>query len=481
MRFRLPCDCLQCLNPQLSAAIAAVVVTFLRETYAPVLLRKKVQRCAREHLQAIDNVQASDAEQLQYLTQHRANVGLLAYPSGQQHRPVMSSTSPARHAKAFFRFAVRQLTPSDELRKKTGLALSRPFRLLFTNPICAIFSLYMGYIYGIIFIFLTQHPLLFQRREPTEDPPPQRLPTYGWNAGMASLTYLGLGLGFLVAALINVLLQDSIYARLVLSRGRIGWILFCDRAIISAETQRRQQEQQAIRQVQEDKGADVDHRGEFTDARPISQGGCGAASSMLTSVDEKQQQQLEACPMQSAATPGTNLEAADRLVKQQGSLNAVQALSANHTLGTASSTARPPPSAATGRPEFRLPLCLIGMIILPCGLLVFGWTAHARTHFMLPLLGSFLVGMGSILPFQAILVYLVDAFTPYSASATACAVLVRCILAAVFPLFSERLFVALGFGWGSSLLALISCFAIPVPVFLYSKGEQLRNRFRFEG
>ena len=100
---------------------------------------------------------------------------------------------------------------------------------------------------------------------------------------------------------------------------------------------------------------------------------------------------------------------------------------------------------------------------------------------MLPLLGSFLVGVGSILPFQAILVYLVDAFIPFSASATACAVLVRCILAAIFPLFSEKMFVALGFGWGSTLLALVSMLAIPVPIILFWRGERLRERYRFKG
>ncbi|PWN31324.1 MFS general substrate transporter [Meira miltonrushii] len=373
----------------LSAVIAIIVTLFLKETFAPVLLRKKIQRLAKEHLRSIENLQPTAIQHVDQLEQHRRTL-----------------------LKRF----IAIFLPSPELRKRTRLAMSRPFRLLFGNPICAIFSLYMGFIYGIIFLFLTQHPLLFQRHDLDEDPASRNLPSYGFSPGLASLTYLGLGLGFLVAASVNVLLQDSIYARLVLNRGRIGWVLFKDREEIVRRAQRRQMEEESNAE-KNDEHSTIDVEGQ----RPA-------------------------------------------LV--EGNFTHDQSATSNQT---------------DGRPEFRLPLCLVGMIILPLGLFVFGWTATAKTHFMLPLLGSFLVGVGSILPFQAILVYLVDAFIPFSASATACAVLVRCILAAVFPLFSEKMFVALGFGWGSTLLALVSMLAIPVPIILFWRGEQLRERFKFKG
>ena len=134
-----------------------------------------------------------------------------------------------------------------------------------------------------------------------------------------------------------------------------------------------------------------------------------------------------------------------------------------------------------GRPEFRLPLCFIGMLILPCGLVLFGWSAANQTHWMVPLIGSFLVGYATILCFQTILVYLVDAFVPYSASATACAVLVRSILAAAFPLCAEYMLEDLGYGWSCTLLAGLSAVGLPVPLVLYRYGEGLRKRYKFKG
>lgn len=377
-----------------------------------MLLRRKVEKLARQHLEDVRQLAPTDDHEREVWQVHCLEVQRLVEPP----RSVGVDRFPARFSKM-----LNVVLPSAELLVKLKLAFSRPFRLLFGNPICAIFSLYMGYIYGIIFLFITQHPLLFARREDPDDPSPQRLPTYGWREGVASLTYLGLGLGFIAAALINILLQDSIYARLVLSKGKLGWFLFRDRTYIAAHVGLDKEL---------DKEAKLEHGG-----TPIQLGAASAGGSRTM----------------------------DRV------LNTIAA---------------PPtlqPSLSKGRPEYRLPLCLLGMIILPCGLFLFGWTASSRTHFILPLMGSFLVGMGSILPFQSILVYLVDAFIPYSASATACAVLVRCILAAVFPLFSQQLFVAVGYGWGSTILALVSLIAIPLPILLYLHGEALRTRFKFQG
>jgi len=463
----------------LSAAIAIIVALFLRETFAPVLLRKKIQRLAKEHLRSIENLQPTDIQHVDQLEQHRRAIEKIAEISPKQESRLNSNNAPTTivyRASQLFKRIISIFLPSPELRKRTRLAMSRPFRLLFGNPICAIFSIYMGFIYGIIFLFLTQHPLLFQRRDIDEDPAPQRLPTYGFSPGLASLTYLGLGLGFLVAASVNVILQDSIYARLVLNHGRLGWVLFKDREVIVAQRRKREMEDQARAEKNEEHSV-VDIEGQ------------GSSSLMERNTNHNQSAQS---PIDNEQNTTQNLSPSEKggtcTIVQQGLAPIITKAVTDTTSGalpTLSSAKTVKPSAAAsvpkGRPEYRLPLCLVGMIILPIGLCVFGWTAAAKTHFMLPLLGSFLVGVGSILPFQAILVYLVDAFIPYSASATACAVLVRCVLAAVFPLFSEKMFVAIGFGWGSTLLALVSMLAIPVPIFLFWRGEQLRERFRFKG
>lgn len=439
----------------LSGSITVVIGIFLRETYGPVLLQKKVQRLARGHLAAIDaSTTAGAGAMTEAQQQHRAAVHRIAHPNETPTTSTINSTPasdfPRRRHHRFGRLCLRLcllLFPSKVFRAKLKMALKRPFRLLFTNPICAIFSLYMGFLYGIIFIFITQHPLLYKRRTEPDDPPPQKLPTYDWDPGNTSLTYLGLGLGFLVAAAINVVLQDLIYTRLTLNHGCLDRALFFshDEDILKHAAQRADREKSLSDPLEQDQ--DVEAAG-TTDTQIVASSASTEPKDIGTATGRlpPTTQHAQPVPLALAGAPSMGI-----------------------------------PVPMKGRPEFRLPLCLVGMIILPCGLLVFGWTATKHTHWAVPLVGSFLVGVGSILPFQVILVYLVDAFIPFSASATACAVLVRCILAAAFPLFSKSLFVGLGFGWGSSLLALVAALAIPIPIVLWWRGEALRTRFKFEG
>ncbi len=39
----------------------------------------------------------------------------------------------------------------------------------------------------------------------------------------------------------------------------------------------------------------------------------------------------------------------------------------------------------------------------------------------------------------------------------------------------------LGWGWGSTLLALLAALAIPAPLVMFKYGQRLRERFKFEG
>ena len=59
-----------------------------------------------------------------------------------------------------------------------------------------------------------------------------------------------------------------------------------------------------------------------------------------------------------------------------------------------------------------------GTILLPIGLLITGWTARANIHWIAPDIGIALVGAGTILNFQTIQTYVIDAFTLHAASGT---------------------------------------------------------------
>lgn len=94
-------------------------------------------------------------------------------------------------------------------------------------------------------------------------------------------------------------------------------------------------------------------------------------------------------------------------------------------------------NGGVGEPEFRLrklnasyqPICpplicfgllsatmVPGTIIIPIGLLLAGWSAQERVHWIVTDIGLAFVGAGIILVFQAIQTYIVDAFTLYAAS-----------------------------------------------------------------
>ncbi|KAJ6588928.1 major facilitator superfamily domain-containing protein, partial [Mycena capillaripes] len=132
-----------------------------------------------------------------------------------------------------------------------------------------------------------------------------------------------------------------------------------------------------------------------------------------------------------------------------------------------------------GTPEMRIPALIFGSLFVPVGLFWYGWSAQAKLHWVMPIIGSGIFGFGewrsphSSLP---ITLYLVDTFT-YAASALAAATVFRSLLGFVFPLFGQQMFDALGFGGGTSLLGgLAIILGIPFPIYIYYYGEAIRMK-----
>ncbi|OTB17400.1 hypothetical protein K445DRAFT_31654, partial [Daldinia sp. EC12] len=140
-------------------------------------------------------------------------------------------------------------------------------------------------------------------------------------------------------------------------------------------------------------------------------------------------------------------------------------------------------SQATGepkagmKPEYRLPLLPVGALLIPAGLFIYGWTAEYRVHWIVPIIGTSVVGIGNMLVFMGIQLYLVDAFTIYAASAIACNTIVRSLAGAVLPLAGLPMYDKLGIGWGNSTLGFIAVALFPVSLGIIKYGEVLRKRF----
>ncbi|KFY90078.1 hypothetical protein V498_06186 [Pseudogymnoascus sp. VKM F-4517 (FW-2822)] len=132
------------------------------------------------------------------------------------------------------------------------------------------------------------------------------------------------------------------------------------------------------------------------------------------------------------------------------------------------------------KPEYRLPPLFPASILIPAGLFIYGWTAQYKVHYIVPIFGTLLIGIGNLGVFMCIQMYMVDAFTIFAASALAANTVIRCILGAVLPLAGQDMYKTLGLGWGNSLLAFVALAFIWVPWWISVWGEKLRIKYKVE-
>ncbi|KAI0900991.1 MFS general substrate transporter [Annulohypoxylon nitens] len=83
---------------------------------------------------------------------------------------------------------------------------TRPMRLLFGEPIVTLLSIYMAFIYGLLYLFLTAYPFVFQK-------------VHGFNAGQSGLAFFGMIIGQLLAGTVVLLDQPSYQRKLAANNG----------------------------------------------------------------------------------------------------------------------------------------------------------------------------------------------------------------------------------------------------------------------
>ncbi|KAK1658206.1 major facilitator superfamily transporter [Colletotrichum godetiae] len=234
--------------------------------------------------------------------------------------------------------------PDRTIARTLGIAFTRPFRLLGTQPLVQCLALYMMYLYGLMYLVLSTFPALWTGE-------------YGESVGISGLNYISLGLGFFIGAQTCAPLQDRIYAAL---------------------------------------------------------------------------------------------------------------------------KRRYVPDGGPGRPEFRVPMMIPGAILVPMGLVIYGWTSQYHTHWIGPNIGAVLFSAGVIIGFQCIQGFLVDTYTRYAASAVAAATVLRSLAGFGFPLFAPSLYQKLDYGWGNTLLALLGIvIGWPGPLLLWKFGPRLRKKSQY--
>lgn len=102
-----------------------------------------------------------------------------------------------------------------DFRELVTKNFSRPLRLLVTEPIVLLLSIYMAFIYGLLYLFLTAYPIVFQQ-------------THGFNPGVGGLPYFGMVLGQISAGVYIAFTQPA-YNRKLAANGGVPipeWRLF---------------------------------------------------------------------------------------------------------------------------------------------------------------------------------------------------------------------------------------------------------------
>ncbi|KAH1712297.1 hypothetical protein KXX60_006457 [Aspergillus fumigatus] len=86
------------------------------------------------------------------------------------------------------------------------LGLMRPLQLFFKSPIVFLLSIYMSLTYGLLYLFFTTIPSVFQKQ-------------YGFSTGLSGLAYLGIGIGFFVGLALIAFTNDRILMKLTAKNG----------------------------------------------------------------------------------------------------------------------------------------------------------------------------------------------------------------------------------------------------------------------
>ncbi|KAE9987066.1 hypothetical protein EG328_003848 [Venturia inaequalis] len=136
-------------------AVTVAKIVVLRETYAPVLLKRKTERLRQE----------SGNDQLRS-----------KYDEG--------------------------LTNNEFLKR----AIIRPMKMLFLSPLVFILSLYMAIVYGYLYLLFTTMTEVFETK-------------YKFHGGTVGLAYLGIGIGMFLGLIISGSTSDKLVIKLTARNG----------------------------------------------------------------------------------------------------------------------------------------------------------------------------------------------------------------------------------------------------------------------
>ncbi|KAK0665964.1 major facilitator superfamily domain-containing protein [Cercophora samala] len=274
---------------------------------------------------------------------------------------------------------IRWLVKEDEERASLGkmiaVSSSRPFYLLFTEPVIFFFSAWVAFAWGVLYLTFGSIPYVFQH-------------VYGWSLEQSGYAFTAIILGAIVGTTM------SIYQQRLLSHPQ--WV---------------------------------------DPAEVIT------ANSTASSLSDAEPPAPAHKPDKIWAFLRTNFPASS--------------------------------------PESRLYFSCFTSTLLPIGMFLFGFTAKASIHWILPAMGIFLCTIGILSIYLAVFNYFADVYHKYASSALAAQSLCRNLVGGAFPLVTRLMYRNLGEAKAGAVLGSIAVVLTAVPWVLVWKGEVIRGRSVF--
>jgi MFS family permease len=131
------------------------------------------------------------------------------------------------------------------------------------------------------------------------------------------------------------------------------------------------------------------------------------------------------------------------------------------------------------RPEDRLPLAVIGAVLLPIVVIIYGWVIHFQLPLAVLLTTVSVLGAAEMFCMLPLSTYVVDAFGTYSASALTAIIITRCLMGTFLPLTTTPLIENLGWGWGFTVLGVFTLAMAPIPFAVMKHGDKWRQRSKY--
>ncbi|KAG0164815.1 hypothetical protein DFQ30_009352 [Apophysomyces sp. BC1015] len=121
-----------------------------------------------------------------------------------------------------------------------------------------------------------------------------------------------------------------------------------------------------------------------------------------------------------------------------------------------------------------------GFIVIPLGVLLFGYSIHARFTVWIPIIGFGIVCFGTSQVYAAGSAYLVDAVTGKSASVTAASNLLRMVMACALSLTAHPILENVGPAILAIIIAGINIVGMLLFLYVKFQGPKLRREAAYE-